>query len=232
MAIRKLVSGTTKAIKRAAIAPTKKPKKSLRPVSKNPNRPQPGSIIRVEPIRSLEDIKTIKTLLKDNPRDLVLFTIGINTNLRASDLLAVKAGQVRHLQPNGHGLCSFTIREKKTRKVRTVYLNPQCMAVIKDLLASQPFEDDDFLFRGRGRNSPLTIPTFSQMVKNWCRKIDLRGNYASHTLRKTWGFHQRVTYGRGLPELMVCFNHATQRQTLRYLGIDEDEVQSVFSNIL
>ena len=53
----------------------------------NPNHPKKGSSIKVDPIKSLKDIKAIKKLLHDKPRDLCLFTLGINTNLRASDLL-------------------------------------------------------------------------------------------------------------------------------------------------
>lgn len=53
----------------------------------NPNHPKKGSTIKVDPIRKLKDIKAIKKLLANKPRDLALFTIGINTNLRASDLL-------------------------------------------------------------------------------------------------------------------------------------------------
>ena len=67
---------------------------------KNPNHPKKGSTIKVEPIRRLKDIETIKKLLADKPRDLALFTVGINTNLRASDLLNLKVYQVRNLKPN------------------------------------------------------------------------------------------------------------------------------------
>jgi len=42
---------------------------------KNPNHPQKGDSIRVEPIRRLEDVQAIKKILSDNPRDLLLFTI-------------------------------------------------------------------------------------------------------------------------------------------------------------
>jgi hypothetical protein len=39
----------------------------------------------------------MKRLLANRPRDLALFTLGINTTLRASDLLLITEGQVRHL---------------------------------------------------------------------------------------------------------------------------------------
>jgi hypothetical protein len=51
-------------------------------------------------------------------------------------------------------------------------------------------------------------------------------------LRKTWGYHQRVTYKVDIPTLMVCFNHATQKQTLDYLCIQPEEITNVFNNEL
>jgi len=64
----------------------------------NPNHPKKGSQIKVAPIKKLKDFKAIKKILANKPRDLALFTIGINTNLRASDLLRLKVGQVKDLK--------------------------------------------------------------------------------------------------------------------------------------
>jgi len=50
------------------------------------------------------------------------------------------------------------------------------------------------------------------------------------SLRKTWGFHQRVSFGTDLPTLMVCFNHSTQKQTLDYLCVQPEEIRNVYEN--
>src|SRR3990172_6636700 len=65
---------------------------------KNPNHPKKGSRITVDPIRRLEDIKAIKSILSDKPRDLLLFAMGVNSGLRAGDLLRLKVKDVRHLE--------------------------------------------------------------------------------------------------------------------------------------
>jgi integrase len=195
--------------------------------SGNLNHPKKGSTIKVEPIKERKDIGTIKKLLADNPRDFALFTIGINTNLRASDLLRIKVGMVRGLQPNDE----IEVREKKTKKLRRVTLNKACIDAIRNLLASRPFKDSDYLFQSQ-RAEVLIVPSVVRMVKQWCRAINLKGNFGSHTLRKTWGYHQRVTFGTDLPRLMVCFNHSTQRQTLEYLCIQADEIREVYENEL
>jgi len=59
------------------------------------NRPGKGEKKTVEPIRKLKDIKAIKKILADKPRDLLLFTLGINNGLRAGDLLKLKVFQVK-----------------------------------------------------------------------------------------------------------------------------------------
>jgi hypothetical protein len=55
----------------------------------NPNHPVKDSQTKVDPIKSIKDIKSIKKLLKNNLRDYALFIIGVNTNLRASDLVGI-----------------------------------------------------------------------------------------------------------------------------------------------
>jgi hypothetical protein len=72
----------------------------------------------------------------------------------------------------------------------------------------------------------------NQKVKAWCSEINIHGNFGSHTLRKTWGFHQRVTYNVGIPVLMDVYGHATQRQTLTYLCIQDEEVRDTYLNEL
>ncbi len=156
-----------------------------------------------------------------------MFTIGINTNLRASDLLRLKAGQVKDLKAGD----TVEIREKKTGKARRITLNKTCINAIKSLLATKAYQDDDYLFQSQRRHV-LTVPSVHKLVKSWCSEINLKGNYGSHTLRKTWGYHQRVTFGVDLPRLMVCFNHSTQRQTLDYLCIQPEEIKDVYENEL
>jgi len=91
--------------------------------------------------------------------------------------------------------------------------------------------DSDPLFKSR-KGDKLIVPTVSKMVKNWCRQINLKGNFAAHTLRKTWGYHQRVTFNTDIPTLMECFNHSTQKQTLTYLCVQPDEIRGVYENEL
>ena len=191
----------------------------------NRNHPKKGSQIKVEPIRKVKDINLIKKHLSDKPRDLALFILGINTNLRASDLLRLTVDQVKYLNKGD----AIDLKEKKTGKPRRINLNKACIESIQALLGTGEHQGQDYLFKSQ-RGAVLTVSTVNNMVKGWCKEINLRGNYGSHTLRKTWGYHQRVTFGTDLPRLMVCFNHSTQKQTLDYLCIQPEEIRSVYAN--
>jgi integrase len=190
----------------------------------NCNHPKKGDMIRVQPITNIKNLKAIKKLLADKPRDLALFTVGINTNLRASDLLQIKAGMVRHLKP----MDEIELKEKKTGKLRRISLNKSCTDAIQALLKFCQYRDDEAIFSGQ--RGPVTVPTVNALVKSWCKTVNLQGNYGSHSLRKTFGYHQRVTFGRGVAELMVVFNHSSERQTLTYLGIQPSEIKSIYQN--
>ena len=50
----------------------------------------------VEPIKSKDEIKKVENILAhQNLRNLLLFTLGINSGLRISDMLALNVGDVR-----------------------------------------------------------------------------------------------------------------------------------------
>lgn len=192
------------------------------PKGSNPNAPRKGDIIKVEPIRDPKAIRRIKQILSDNLVHHALFVVGINSAFRASDLVNMKLRDVQ----DGR----ITVREQKTAKVRTVTMNPSTQETIYQLVAAKNLGFDDFLFGGlRGR---YTVNYVNALVKRWCREVGLSGNYGSHTLRKTWGYHQRTTFKVDLPLLMRAFGHSSQRQTLTYLCIEEREVQDIYLNTL
>jgi len=199
---------------------------------RNPNHPQKGSSIKVEPIRSKKTIENIKGILlhASNYRDHCLFTLGINTAFRANELLSITVGQVCDLEPGNQ----LELKQSKNRKHRTVTLNKTSIAAIKQYL-----EHDNYI-KGKFRSDPdaplfysqrgycLTVPSVHNKVKSWCNQVGLNGNYGSHTMRKTWGYWQ---YKRGtpLPLLMEAFGHASQKQTLNYLCIQPEEVKVIYS---
>ncbi len=192
----------------------------------NTNHPRKGSSIKVEPIRKLEDIKAIKQLLQKRPRDLLLFTMGINNGLRIGDILKLKAGQVQELKPGD----VLWIREQKTDKDNVLLINRAVHKALEKYLAGADPGPGDFLFRSRKGSGPLSVSAANHLVKSWCRAINLRGNYGTHSLRKTFGYIQRIKYGVGFEVLCKRFNHSSPTVTMRYLGIEDKEVNGILMN--
>lgn len=187
-----------------------------------------GETVTEEPIRSVDAIKRIKgNLFTENLRDYALFVVGINTAFRCGDLVSITVGDVRGKKEGE----DILVREEKTNKLRRVTLNEQSADAIARLVKANPeAEDHDFLFRGQ--RGQLTVSYVNRLVKRWCKEVGLDGQYGSHTLRKTWGYHQRVTFNTPIEHLMLAYNHASPRQTLTYLCIQSEEMKEVYANSL
>ncbi|WP_045213915.1 site-specific integrase [Desulfonatronovibrio magnus] len=190
------------------------------------NHPQKGSSIKVEPIRNLEDIKAIKQLLQDKPRDLLLFIIGINNGLRIGDILKLKVKQVQGLRSGD----TLRIREQKTGKENVLLINKSVHKALERYLESAQPDPEDYLFKSKKGSGPLTVSAANRLVKSWCKAINLRGNYGTHSLRKTFGYIQRIKYGVGFEVLCKRFSHSSPAVTMRYLGIEDKEVNGILMN--
>ncbi|WP_300459902.1 tyrosine-type recombinase/integrase [Desulfobacula sp.] len=191
------------------------------------NKPGLGQKKTVEPIRRLKDIKAIKKILSDKPRDLLLFTLGINNGLRAGDLLKLKVGQVRDLKAGD----SITIIEGKTDNKNVLAINKSSFDALQNFLSNNPdIEDNAFLFGGRKGNKALTIPSLNRLIKAWTEDINLKGKYGTHTLRKTWGYIQRTEFGVPIEKITQRYLHSSPAITMGYLGLQTKEVEDILIN--
>jgi len=186
----------------------------------------------VEPIKDVAAIETLKAKLRPSPRDYCLFTLGINTAYRANELLSITCGQVRGLKAGD----AFNLYQSKVKKRRSVQLNNSAADALQFWLTQHPAPHPNApLFLSRS-GSALQVKTVSTRVKRWCREIDLYGNYASHTLRKTWGYHvfrQRhdIPAHMVLTFLMVAYGHQSPMQTLDYICVQPHEVSGLFMSV-
>lgn len=97
-----------------------------------------------------------------------------------------------------------------------------------------------YIFKSRkGINSPITRQQAYRILNNVAESIGLierdvttniiiSGEIGTHTLRKTFGY-QAYQNGTSLELLMDIFNHSSKSQTLRYIGITEDQKKEVYS---
>lgn len=195
----------------------------------NPNHPRKGSSIKVDPIRDMRHIEDIKRNLLDNGnmRDYCLFTLGLNTAWRANELLSLRVKDVRELREDD----ILELKQSKNQKYRKVPLNSQSIQAIRFWLdVYKPVQETAALFPSRQGSHALGVTALCSMIKRWCSQVGAVGNFGSHTLRKSWGYHQRLTYNVPLSLLVKAFGHSSERQTLDYLGIQPGEISALYKN--
>ena len=192
---------------------------------KNKNHPKKGARTAVDPIRSRKDINAISKLLSDKPRDFLLFKMGVNNGLRNGDLLGLKVKDVRKMRAGDY----ISIREKKTGKENVLMVNKAVYKALKGYLEKENPDDRDYLFPSQkgGHLQPLAV---NKLMKKWTSAINLEGNYGCHTLRKTFGYIQRTAFGVGFEVLCKRFGHSSPSITMRYLGIQDKEVNGILMN--
>lgn len=186
-----------------------------------------NSKISVDPIRKIEDLKSISKYLSDNPRDLLIWTMGINNGLRASDIVKIKVSDVCDLKINGvHELV-----ETKTGKDNILVINKPTYKALHSYLKDSGLKNDDYLFKSRkGANNHILSRSLGIMIRSWTKALNLMGSYGTHTLRKTWGYQQRVAYGVGFEIICDRYKHSSPATTMRYLGIEKKEIYSILTN--
>lgn len=189
----------------------------------------------VNAFKDLRSIQKIKDYLykKENKRDYVIFVVGINVGLRASDLLALKAKDV--YSSNGKDIHrEIALVEKKTSKKRVIRLNDASVDALNVLCDEYKFEPEDCLFKSRKGNGPISVRSLNRLVKLWCRENEIKGNFGSHSLRKTFGYHTYMNHienPRILHILQKLFGHSSELTTLRYIGIENEEIKELYDDL-
>jgi integrase len=185
-----------------------------------------GSDITVEPIRKIKDIKAISKLLDSNPRNYLLWIMGINNGLRASDLVKLKFSQVQGLKVGD----AIKIIETKTGKENFLVINKLVHKALQSYIDKVELDPDDYLFKSRKTYSHISSHTVGKLIRSRASSINLEGQYGAHTLRKTWGYHQRANHGSSYELICKRYNHSSPAITMRYLGIEDKEVCQMLMN--
>ena len=193
----------------------------------------------VEPIREIKIIKSIRSILKSQSiRNELLFIFGINVGLRISDILKLKIEDL--VKSNVKTVRDYVIiTEKKTGKTKKFYIGDIVKKVIENYIKElYNLDVNNYVFQSRkGENMPITRQRAYRILNNAAEMIGIveknengviiSGEIGTHTLRKTFGYHAYQN-GSSLELLMDIFNHSSKSQTLRYIGITEEQKKEVY----
>lgn len=187
----------------------------------------------VEPIRDRRKIAQIKNLLRGRGdfRNLLLFVVGINSALRISDLLQLRIGDF--FEKSGKIRDRFSIKELKRGKRQEIVINSSIKDTLIEFKEYYPqilVNPDNPVFLNPQTHQSIKRGQAWKFISNICREVGLSGNYGTHSLRKTWGYHARIN-GVDLALIMHKLNHNSIAYTKRYLGITDDELEEIVKKL-
>ena len=188
----------------------------------------------VQPIRDTKKIDAMKSIMKgeSNYRDLLLFTLGINTGLRISDILALKWSSFLNSGKLLKAGDQLKVVEIKTKKAKTFVINKSVAEALKLYHYSlDSVSPEDPVFSSRktvdGTLKPITRIAAWQMLNRYADMVGLDEGIGTHTLRKTFGYH---LYKKGvtLEYIQKMLNHSSPSITLRYIGITQEQLNDIY----
>jgi len=200
-----------------------------------------------EPIKALEDIARVSAYLIRNRRyrDNMLFILGINFGLRVSDLRLLRFCDLLEEAADGYAFKrSFPILEQKTKNTRKVQRNRHITinTAVMDAVGlylrciKRPPKLDDYLFVSESNHAAgaLSRASVDRILKGIGADLDLPCKMATHTMRKTFAYHQMVMANhdpRKLLLLQKMFGHSSVAQTLDYIGITNEEIGQAYLDL-
>ena len=185
-----------------------------------------------------EAMSLIERLITDEYwRDAMLVACGCFLGLRVSDILQLRWDQVT--AEDGY----INVTEKKTGKERTMRINPGLREIAERCIAGSKVRFlHNYIFTGQkyGVNVPITRQRADQILKECKERYGIKSAkvFSTHTLRKTFGRRVWILQcreGRGdqaLQLLCEVFGHEHIYITKRYLGIRQEEILSVYDNLI
>lgn len=196
-----------------------------------------------EEIKAIIDVfnKRIEEATNDNKRMIacrnkMMFLIGINLGIRASDLCGLK--YCFFMNNDGTFKDFYTLQPKKTKKTGKfvkLYFNQTVKKAITDYIEEYPFEDmNEYIFKSRKGDGAITEKSLWKIVVDVTADAGIDKNVGSHTLRKTFGrfvFHNADDKNKALVILQTIFNHSSPSVTSRYIGLTDDEMSDVFNSL-
>ena len=194
----------------------------------------------VFPLRDMCDINKFKNFFLTNKqyRNYALFTFGINTGLRCGDIVSLQWKNI--IDINGNLIPDFIVREEKTGKFRKIHLNQITVDAL--LLYMNHIKKDSvltsfgYVFSSFNHmTEKLEVNSVYRMLKRTAKDIDICFNIGTHTMRKTWGYHQYKIHSESNPrfiyELQKMFGHDSSDTTLSYIGITDEKHVEYYDDV-
>lgn len=179
----------------------------------------------------MREVKTIESRLFTGKlwRDLALFRVGVDSMLRASDLVRICLDEVT--DHNGKVMSRGEVRVEKTGKAVKFALTGETRGAIDFWLVERPHFAGQWLFPGREPGEHLSVVQYRRLAKSWFEMagLDVRF-YSTHSIRRTKAAEvYRQTHN--LEAVRRLLGHGRNDVTSRYLGIDDEDALALAEKV-
>lgn len=218
-------------------------------IDKRHNNKVDGKDCEVYAFNTQEEIKTMidvfnkhienaenENQLQIAHRNKLLFLIGINVGIRASDLRTLKFNFF--LNENGEFKEFYTFQPKKQKKQKKfvkLFFNQTVKKAITSYIELYPVENlDEYMFKSRKGDDSISVDSLCRIIKETAKEANIKKNIGSHSLRKTWGFwvwHNAEDKNKALVMLQECFKHSSSTVTLKYIGLMDEEKKDMYESV-
>lgn len=190
----------------------------------------------VSPVRTDADREALADILSHNARNAAMFLLGITSALRIRDLLSLRVGDVVVGGLDRIRVAErVTVRERKTGKVKSFPVHPRARRALRNYLRERrPADAGEALFLSRqhvGENlGPISREQAWRIISAAGELAGLPYRIGTHSMRKTFGYLlYRQT--KDIALVQKTLNHSTPQHTLRYIGIEQEEIDTAHLSI-
>lgn len=182
-----------------------------------------GKIVGQKAPLRLKDIWAIRIRLQlgHRTRELALFDLGLDSKLRACDLVRLRVRDICH--GDRVSTRAIVMQQKTSQPVQFEITQPTRDAV-SDWIKQEELTSDDYLFPSRIHDSPhLGTRQYARIVDSWIKEIGLDpAAYGTHTMRRT---KASLIYRRtkNIRAVQLLLGHTKLESTVRYLGIEVED---------
>lgn len=182
-----------------------------------------GKLIGQKSPLSIQDIWSIRMKLQNEGRlrDLALFNLGLDSKLRACDLLNLRVSDVSSGDTVNN---RATVLQQKTGRPVRFEITRKTRKSVVEWIEKANLSGTDYLFPSRIRKSQhLSTRQYSRMLSSWVAAIGLDPtSYGTHSIRRT---KATLLYRRtkNLRAIQLLLGHSKLDSTVRYLGIEIDD---------
>ena len=182
-----------------------------------------GKIVGQKATLKLKDIWAIRIRLQlgHRTRELALFDLGLDSKLRACDLVRLRVRDICHgdrVSPR-----AIVMQQKTSRPVQ-FEITPPTRDAVTAWIKEAKLANDNFLFPSRVHQSPhLGTRQYARILNSWIEEIGLNPTaYGTHTIRRTKAsFIYRRT--KNIRAVQLLLGHSKLESTVRYLGIEVED---------